>query len=277
MSERPCAVESCGRPVGDAYVCQACALDLERALGDVRWLLDQLDIVLTKQTASAGGVGWTTGSKDAPLPYNVEASEARWVLVNTVTTWARVVEEEHPNTTAAPTIGGVGLLAAWLSSYAGWLRTHSAAGEVVEEVLSAVASAQRIVDVKPDRWYAGPCEGADGQVCGHDLYAKPNAARVTCPACGTTYDAVERREWLLEAARDHLGTAREVVGLFRGAVTSDQLKGWVRRGKVSPHGSAVHRGRSVATYRIGDVMDVCAAERFDEREQRATKRAGRLG
>jgi hypothetical protein len=31
----------------------------------------------------------------------------------------------------------------------------------------------------------------------------------------------------------------------------------------------------VATYRVGDVMDAENGERFDEREQKATMRAGR--
>jgi hypothetical protein len=37
----------------------------------------------------------------------------------------------------------------------------------------------------------------------------------------------------------------------------------------------VVNGRTVATYRVGDVMDASEVERFDEREQKATMRAGR--
>jgi hypothetical protein len=255
--------------VSDAYVCTPCSIDLERALGDVRWLLDQLDIVLTRQTAKSEG-GYVTGSSEQPMPYDVRASDAKDALVNLVLTWARLVAEERPAT--LPMIGGVGITAAWLSSYAGWLRTHAAGADAVSEILAAVNAARRVIDVRPEKLYAGPCT-TDG--CGHDLYAERTAQAITCPACGERFDVAERRAFLLESARDHLGTVREVVGLFRGTVTVDQLKGWVRRGKVSAHGSTVVNGRTVATYRVGDVMDAENGERFDEREQKATMRAGR--
>lgn len=294
-----CTVDGCDRPVLDAYVCQACALDLERALGDVRWLNDQLDVVLTRQTAKPERVGGT--STEQALPYDPRATEARWVLANTVTTWARVVEEEHneANPPIGPThavchdrscaqirgvhppnIGGIGILAAWLSSYAGWLRTHAAGADAVEEVLSCVGAARRLVDVRPERWYAGPCEGPEGERCGHDLYARPNAAHVTCPACGSRWETQARRDALLKAAWDHLGTASEVSALCRAMlgqlVTVDMIRGYVRRGVIAAHGSGLdRRGRMVALYRIGDVIDTAQRVKYDEREERATRRAGR--
>ena len=287
MSAIPCTVNGCGKPVDDSYVCQGCTLDLERELGDVRWLDGQLDVVLTKQTARPlfRDGGRSSEGKDAredgddpdggitakPLPYDPRATEARWVLTNTVTTWARMVGEEKNAT--LPTIGGVGILAAWLASYSDVLRQLDQ-GEAVGDLLAAVRSVRRLVDIRPERVYAGPCDG-NGEACGQDLYSRPGAPRITCPACGARYDAAERRTYLLEAARDHLGTVREVVSLFAGAVTTGQMKGWAARGKITAHGSTVVRGRVVATYRVGDVEDAANGERFDEREQRATRRAGR--
>jgi hypothetical protein len=242
----------------------------------VRWLDEQLDVVLTRQTAKPEHIGGT--SSEQALPYDPRATEVRWVLANTVTTWARVVSEEASAT--LPTLGGLGILATWLSSYAGWLRTHAAGHEAVEEVLSAVASARRLVDVRPERWYAGPCDGPDGQGCGHDLYARPGASHVVCQACGERHETQARRDSLLEAARDHLGTAREVSALCRAMlgqlVSEDMIRGYVRRGVIAAHGSGVDkRGRTVALYRIGDVIDAATRARFDEREERATRRAGR--
>ena len=279
MSAITCTVDGCDRPALDAYVCQACAIDLERALADVRWLDEQLDIVLTKQTSGAASIGFTKHpGREQPLPYDPRATEVRWVLANTVTTWARVVAEERPAN--LPTIGGVGILAAWLASYSGWLRQHQAADQAVEEVLSAVAAARRLVDVRPERWYAGPCQGQDGEGCGHDLYARPNATHVTCPACGSRYEAANRRDDLLAAARDHLGSASEVSALCRAMlgqlVTQDMIRGYVRRGSLAAHGSGIdRRGRTVALYRIGDVIDAATRVKFDDREARATRRAGR--
>lgn len=293
MSANPCAVDGCDRPVSDAYVCTPCSLDLERALGDVRWLLDQLDVVLTRQTAKASG-GYVSGTSEQPIPYDLRASDAKDALVNLVLTWARLVEDEHNEDEPPigpthdflcydescrqiigvhmPSFGGVGTIAMWLGSFSGWIRTHAAGADAVSEIMAAVGAARRVIDVRPEKWYAGPCT-TDG--CGHDLYADRTAQAITCPACGERFDVAERRAFLLESARDHLGTVREIVGLFRGVVTRDQMNGWVRRERVVAKGSVTQRGRTIATYRVGDVLDVQQAERFDEREQRATKRAGR--
>lgn len=297
MSANPCAVNGCDRPVSDAYVCTPCSLDLERALGDVRWLLEQLDVVLTRQTAKEGG-GYVTGSSEQPIPYDLRASDARETLVNLVLTWARLVEDEHnedePPIGPAhevcwhdscsrirgvhmPVFGGVGIIAAWLSSFSGWIRTHVAGADAVDEILAAVNAARKIIDIRPERWYAGPCT-TDG--CGHDLYANPTAQAITCPACGERFDVAERRAFLIASAHDHLGTAREISALCSGygeAVSVGMIDGYVRRGKIAAKGSVLDkRGRTAATYRVGDVLDAAKDAQYDEREMRATKRASRV-
>lgn len=333
-------VDGCDRPVGDAYVCQPCTIELEDALADVTWLLGELDVILARQSVTGERAGGPSAEK--PLPYDPRATEARWVLVNTITTWARLVDEENPNATLptappkpprmigpiccyrhascraiqdgdpdAPPVR-IGLLAAWLASWSGFLRGHQAGHEAVEEIKAATGAVRRIVDVKPARWYAGPCGGDlrehdgttcdcschthpttpcdvaggcgsewdSGQRCTHDLYVKPKATTATCPACGALHQVDERREWLMESARDHLATVTEASALCRPMlgelVTRDMIKGYVRRGKIAPHGSTVdRRGREVALYRIGDVIEAANDARFDEREQRATRKAGR--
>lgn len=298
MSE--CLVDGCGRPVSDADVCTDCARRLDRALGNTRWVLAQLDLVITRQTAKAPHVGGA--SREQPLPYSPHASELRWVLENTVSTWARVVSEERgvdlpkgdlrrKGESSGPfceecrhescaqmrywTPVALGLLAAWLTGHVEWLRHHRAANEAVEEITSIVAKATRAIDVRPDRIYAGPCSIEDGpKVCGHDLYADPMSAVVMCPACGRRYDVTERKEWLIEAARDHLATASEASRLcwtmLGDLVTTAMIRGYVRRGKLASHAER----DGVALYRIGDVIDAANAARYDEREQRATRKAG---
>lgn len=273
---QPCARERCDRPVGDADVCHPCGLDIEKALGDVTWLDEQLDIVLARQTSTGERVGGTSAEKS--LPYDPRASEARWVLSNTVTTWARVVEEESPGA-VLPTWAKLGTVAMWLGTYVEWLRHHPAAAEAFDEIDGAVAQARRLVDTKPERWYAGPCGGLDGEACGHDLYAKPNAARITCPMCGASYDSTARREWLIEAAHDHLATAAEVsrlcMPLLGELVTTAMIRGYLHRGRIAQHGTAIDgRGRTVPLYRVGDVIAAATTARFDVREQRAAKKAG---
>lgn len=301
MSE--CMVDGCGRPVTDAYVCSDCADNLEKSLGNVRWLLHELDLVITRQTAKAEHVGGA--SREQPLVFSAEASDLRWALVNTVTTWARVVAEEKPadlpgrlrrrGESRGPfcedceheTCGQMrywetaepGLVATWLTCYVEWLRHHPAANEAVEEITSVIRRCLRAIDVAPARLYAGPCSiDTPDEPCGHDLYADPMSAVVTCPACGKRYDVTERKAWLMEAARDHLATANEASALcyklLGDLVTTAMIRGYVHRGKLAPHGKRTEGSRDVALYRIGDVIDVASAARWDEREQRATRKAG---
>jgi hypothetical protein len=299
-----CQVDGCGRPVTDAYVCSDCSARLEKALGNVRWLLHELDLVITRQTAKAEHVGGA--SREQPLAFSAEASDLRWALVNTVTTWARVVATERPVDlpTKPPRHRGEvlgpycedcehetcarmryrppvdpGLVAAWMTGQVEWLRHHRAGNEAVEEITSVIRRALRAIDVAPARLYAGPCSiDTPSEPCGQDLYADPMSAVVTCPACGKRYDVTERKAWLMEAARDHLATANEASALcyklLGDLVTTAMIRGYVHRGKLAPHGKRMEGSRDVALYRIGDVIDVASAARWDEREQRATRKAG---
>jgi hypothetical protein len=46
MTTPVCRVASCDHPVTDAWVCQRCAHDLERALGDIPAVVHQLNLTL---------------------------------------------------------------------------------------------------------------------------------------------------------------------------------------------------------------------------------------
>src|SRR5689334_20695038 len=89
----------CGRPTRDAaYGCDACGDDLARALGDVPWLDEELEVTITRQQGidyrrSGGGKG---GKKPAerPLPGNWTASEARTHLKALLVLWTRLCDEE---------------------------------------------------------------------------------------------------------------------------------------------------------------------------------------
>jgi hypothetical protein len=221
MSDILCAIDA--RPVGDnAYICQSCTTRLEQSLGDVRWLDEQLDVVLMRQGVTGERVGGRgsepaeavekgdepeSGTNEVALPYDPRATEVRFVLTNTLTTWARVIAEERE--TPLPTIGGIGITAIWIGSWLGWLRHHLAADEAWDEIGSAIASARRLIDTRPERFYAGPCNGLNEQPCGQDLYAKVGASDITCPACTAKYDAT----WLGVSgwSRRHTTTWRRLV------------------------------------------------------------------
>jgi hypothetical protein len=297
-----CLVDGCGRPVTDADVCSDCARRCSIALGEVTWLMHELDLVITRQTAKAERVGGA--SADQPLVFSWAASDLRWALENTITTWARVVADEKPADLPLPDprpagpycrdcahhscaslrrprpAPHLGIIAGWLAIHIEWLRHHPAAVEAVDEITACIHQARRAVDVRPARLYAGPCTAKDamGRECKADLYADPSSAVVTCPACLTRYDVAERKKWLMETARDHLASASEASRLcwtMRGdLVTTAMIRGYVRRGKLASHASRNESGREVALYRIGDVLDASDAVRWDAGEQQKTRRAG---
>lgn len=97
----------CGRPTGDnAYVCSGCArrlivgpLELLLAAGTDRkgepipGLLADLDDQLRRDTAHADQV--KARAAETPVPFDPRASEAAWILQNTLTTWVRLLSEER--------------------------------------------------------------------------------------------------------------------------------------------------------------------------------------
>ena len=249
----PCLVDWCDRPVGDGYVCQHCADRLERALGDVPALWEELDVVLTKQARYAAAE-FRRGER--ALPFNPEASEIGWVLRNTLTTWCRVVAEERGKPLPEDNPPAV---ARWLLNHVTWLRHHRAGAEAVEEITNIVAQVWRAIDRPAGRWFAGPCDQ-----CERDLYAKTGADSVTCRDCDLVYDVGARRTWLLEQANDHLLTAAEmaraVSWLGTEPLTADRIRKWAERKRIIARGHAIHRGNEIPTYLVSDVVNLMAQD-----------------
>ncbi|NJP27085.1 hypothetical protein FLW53_23370 [Microbispora sp. SCL1-1] len=253
----------CGRPVPDhAYVCPACAWHLHEHLvrlvdGD---LVDELDTALARQ-AKLGGSGGRHGDEQ-PLAFGYAASEAIWVLRNTLTGWVRVLLDDlahhHPPADTLPA------MAEWLAYRTETLRHLPEGPEAVDELTAAVRHAEAAVAPLGDRVYVGPCAGEldGGAPCGADLYAAPGAAWVTCKACGAHYRVHQRREWLLDAAEDVLETATEIaraVTSLGRPVTPERIRQWAHRGQLHARGTQRDgRGRWVPLYRVGDVLDLVA-------------------
>lgn len=272
-----CTVPDCGRPSPDGLaVCGACWGRLEVVLGDMTALDADLEAArYGQQTFSRGGRG------DDYVPrWSDRARAAQHDLRNALTTWVRAVHGERPDEAGprcvtcwhpsclrvtasrmpADTATGCSL---WLLSHGPAVRRHEAGGELVDELLDSYARGMRAIDRPAERWYAGPCDGLDGQHCGADLYARVGARIVACRSCEAEYDVAERREWLLDIAEDELLTAAEMsraLPVLAGReVTSSMIRGYAARGRllrrsVAPEGADVTDGR--ALYRVGDVIDL---------------------
>lgn len=245
----PCAVDWCDRPVGDGYVCQHCADRLERALGDVGALWEELDTVLTKQARYAAAE-FRRGEQ--ALPFNDVASEIGWVLRNTLSTWCRLIAEERGKELPEDNPPAV---ARWLLSHTLWLRHQRAGHEAIEEIKAAVDAVRKAVDRPAPRIYAGPCPD-----CAKDMYGRPGAESVECRPCGVTYTVKVRVEWMRSELHGKLVTAREAIALLgrMGLPLSQKtIEKWYQRKRLTS-GSDDRDGKRL--YLFDDVWLLAAGD-----------------
>lgn len=199
----------CGRPVDGATLCNGCTAALVADLQAVPDLAAELDVTLARQARFGERNGGRSAEK--PLPYDVRASEAGWVLRNTLTTWARVIVEEwgqngaqrHGDGLTAPgrypgTSQDVmtAEMALWLTGHINHIRTHPAAGEASEEIRGAVQQARDAVDAPANRARIpiGPCPEPDctGHLTAYIPAQPDRPAAMTCGQ-GHTWDTLHWR------------------------------------------------------------------------------------
>lgn len=178
----------CGRPAGDAsYLCGPCTADLRTTLAAIPDLLAELDVTLTRQAVHNHRGG--PQSADKPLPYDPRASEAGWVLRNTLHTWCRVLDETVAVTSTAEA-------AMWLHARVGQLRTHPAAGEAHDEIRTATTQATRVIDQPAHRARIpiGPCPEPDctGQIIAYIPTHPDRPAHMNC-GNGHTWEPIHWR------------------------------------------------------------------------------------
>lgn len=264
MSDYPCQVDGCGRPTHDWTFCSSCSADLERDLAEVAAYRAELETSLARQTALGRREGGR--SAETPLSFNYDAAEALYVLRTALVGWVRVAVEEDGARWPADTLDG---MAALLLSRLGWLRTHPAGAEAVDEITTAVTLARRTVDRPGDHLFAGVCgsvplDGPD-ETCPEVLYARPGAYEVTCRRCSTVHDVEPRRAELLKLAEDQLANAHDLaagVSNLGAEVTADRIRQWAHRGRLVQRGvERVGDKRTRPLYLVRDVLDLLHGER----------------
>jgi hypothetical protein len=252
--------ETCARPISDgATFCVNCAHQLDAAIADIsayHGLAWDLQITTTRQARIGSREG--ARSTETPIAYDQRASDTSTHLKIVLASWARLIAEE---TGAEPPTDDLPRIAAWLRPRIGWLRHHPAGAEAHNEILDAVRDARRVTDRPAERLYAGPCD------CGEDLYARLDAAYVTCASPAHEQEIVwpvdERRRWLLASAEDVLASTTEIsraLTRYAQTLTPSAIRGYVARGRLVRHGERVENGRTVPLYRLGDVLQIVAPE-----------------
>jgi hypothetical protein len=273
---RRCAVprhdDICNKPIRDSrHVCVSCASQLERVLAETPSLAEDLETTRLRQSRTGGHNIGGGHSTDRPLPWSEAASFAVATLRSTLVAWAQIVVDERGVSWPHDTLPDI---SAFLLRHLDWLTHHPDAAEAVDELSFATRQARAVIDRAPDHWYAGRCEHVDleAQVeaivtstpgpppCPEELYVKAGAQTVTCRTCSTEHDVTQRRQKLVRRVEDQLATASELTSAVSNLVrpiSLNTIKSWVRRKRLTEHSKGPD---GVALYRVGDVLDLLAAD-----------------
>ena len=238
-----CAVDDCDRPVGDAPCCTHCAWRLKHALGDVAALEEDLPIVLAKLTRYTDQPDRIKHTATPALPFHDPASEAAWILRNTLTTWTRIAADERGWNEPE---GGLADMAEWLTIHVEWFRHHRAGHDAIEEILSAVTQAWRVTD-RPStraRFEVGACPDCDtGTVWAHIPANEDRPATMACSdtECGAQWSSpqfLNAGKRIVHADAERLrpyvssSTAAAALG-----VTDRTIRRWCVEGLLTNHGT----------------------------------------
>ena len=214
MSSNECR---CGRPTRDvAFGCDECADELARALGDVAWLEEELEVTITRQKGiDYRGVGGGKGGKKAserPSPVSWGASEARAHLKALLVSWALFCNAEdvkHSESSNALPEDNLTALSRWLIWRVDGLMLHEIAADAIDEITSAVADCRRLIDRPAERQYLGECDTCKSG----KLYARREGQWAICEECDAHFLADEIRAGLAKRLTDRLCSAAEIGSL----------------------------------------------------------------
>lgn len=264
-----CTVTQCGKPSDGWFVCKSCGEEMAEALGNIAWLMEQLDLSVTGQVRYGTPNGGR--STEIPLPVNMFASDVQHYLVNEITTTVRMIAED--NSWEEPE-GSVIEAAAWLAHRVSAVRLHAAGGDMVDNLLDLAEKATKAVDKPAQRQYLGNCEDearldADREmICTGAIYQQPGEAFAECDRCRASYLADAIRERLLKNLDDRLCTAAEIARLstFLGLnANREQVRNkvnvWAKRNRIERAGSVTDEDKASApSYRFGIVWRLLVQE-----------------
>jgi len=260
----------CGRPArDDGYFCDTCGDDLSKALGDVPWLAEELEVTVTRQKgvdyrAATGGKGAKKPS-ERPSPVQWGAAEVRGHLKALLVSWALYCDQEGVRN-QSPHHGlpadELGALSRWLLWRVDGLALNEIGPDAVEEIVSAVAHCRRVVDRPADRQFLGNCE--EDECAGH-MHGSPSSAWARCDTCDTPVKADVIRKRLLDELDDRLCTAAEIARLstYLGLKADREqvrkrINAWAKRGRLEEASSFSDE----ATFRFGTVYAMLVAAEY---------------
>jgi len=262
-----CAVIMCDRPAADGTACSHCVTMLQNeVLGEVGWILAELDIAIAKQARFANqGDKVVQRGKVQPLIFDIAASDARELLVAQLASWCSDLAEVNDLT--PPRFQPL-VMAMWLADHGEEVRMHPAAGDLIGELCQARATAVYVIDRPAERQYVGECEGELNSIrCGEALFIRDGDSFAWCRVCGSEWDAQAMRSYTESRATEDLESrimtatqaAQTIValGVYDGDVFQlrDRIRKWGERGRLaSPISLPTPAGRRRPGYNVGAIM-----------------------
>lgn len=218
-------------------------------------LYEELQVTIARLDKISSQGLKVTGTGESSLTFRPKASEVRWSLDNTVSTWARDVAETYPHLTLSATTTPEA--AEWMANVAGLLAEHPAANEMHDEITYAVSQVKRTIDRFAEKIRLGPCGAVfEGVVCEEDLYGSKDKPTVRCKTCGTEHDAAARWESLRASVRGTLATAAEIataaVTIYGSKLNVKTIRTWAKRKRITNYASS---DKDEPLHKVGEVLD----------------------
>ena len=214
------------------FVCREDRQMLDKLLGEIPGLVDDLAITICRQDRTGkGGMKISSGSDEQPMPFNVGASDAGDYLRNELNTWARLVcEERFISYDGSDSVVGVSV---WLRKNLASLAMTQGAEDALPGIESAMKRCRRAMDIPADDDVAVP-----------------------------VVDVAQARNSELNAAA--IARMRHELGLPE--LNARRIETLLKAGALKPCRVVSMPKRDLVVYRLGDVLD--AHERFPSRTRK---------
>lgn len=257
-------------------LCAQCQTTLTTALINTASYFTDVDRIRPGQRVKVRSTYQST-PPPGTLPQRDPIADALDYVATLVYGWCQNLEDDRPGTPKLPL--ATPLRCGWLESLSGSIVTLEWAGECLREMLDCERMLRRILDRADTGWYAGICgneigreEIETGEVvplnCERHLYGTTGSEWTTCPECGRCWNAGERRDAMLAAAREELAPVRVIAGIVvqltdEASVErlTRRIEQWVARDQLHDYGVRVLDGKPRRVYRIDDVVKLVKGER----------------